>query len=306
MAPEYNIAEIRELLLAAFTAEELRRFCVDRPPFRLVVNNVSSRAGLQDIVDAVITHCDKRLLFDQLLTEVQRINPAQYARHGPYRLAAGEQRPLSASAIQREILQAIPKLQDLSNRVADERIASSLGLEVQEVRDHLALMQEAGLVALTRDVGGTSATLTARGRVARKDPAYLRPPARGGDTYVLSGDFQGALVNINTVLDHASQSIGAIPDADAAAKEELQRLVAELKAALQGAPPAQAEEAEAVAEFAQELVETATEEAPNRVRLRISAEGLKAAADNLAAVVPPVLAIATQIANTILRLAGAS
>jgi ElaB/YqjD/DUF883 family membrane-anchored ribosome-binding protein len=112
-------------------------------------------------------------------------------------------------------------------------------------------------------------------------------------------------VNINSILDRTTQSIGAIPHADASFKEELEELVEELKVVLQQAPPEQGEEAEAVAEFAQELVEAAKEEKPNKFKLRISADGLKKAAENLATIVPPVLAIASQIADTIIRFTGA-
>jgi hypothetical protein len=39
----YNIAAILRLLLAAFTPEELRRFCLDRPTFQPVVARFGRR-----------------------------------------------------------------------------------------------------------------------------------------------------------------------------------------------------------------------------------------------------------------------
>lgn len=83
-AGEYDIAAIRRLLEAAFTAQSLRRFCLDRPVFRPAANEFGSGHGLADMVDVVIEYCDKRLLFDQLLAQVQKENPRQYERFKPY------------------------------------------------------------------------------------------------------------------------------------------------------------------------------------------------------------------------------
>jgi hypothetical protein len=74
---------VRKLLLAAFTAEELHRFCFDRPVFRPIVNSFGPGHGLDDMVDEVITYCEKRLLFPELLAEVSQENPGQYARFAP-------------------------------------------------------------------------------------------------------------------------------------------------------------------------------------------------------------------------------
>jgi len=77
---QYNIAAIRQLLLAAFTPEELRRFCYDRPDFRLVARRFSPRHSLEDMADELITYCDNYLLFPELLAELKQHNPRQYAR----------------------------------------------------------------------------------------------------------------------------------------------------------------------------------------------------------------------------------
>ena len=82
---DHNIAAIRQLLLAAFTPEELRRFCYDRPEFRPVVRRFGPGHGLDDMVDELITYCDTHLLFGELLSQVRQANPGQYARFAPYR-----------------------------------------------------------------------------------------------------------------------------------------------------------------------------------------------------------------------------
>jgi len=93
---EYSIATVRELLLAAFSAEELRRFCHDRPSFRPVVTRFGPGQGLDDMVEEVITYCETRLLWDELLAEVQRANPRQYERFAPKLIVAPPVRVASA------------------------------------------------------------------------------------------------------------------------------------------------------------------------------------------------------------------
>lgn len=83
LAPPYNLAVIRQLLSAAFTDKDLRRFCQDRPPLRPIVSDVSSAAGLQDHVDAVVGYCDRHALFSFLLAEVKQANPGQFALYEP-------------------------------------------------------------------------------------------------------------------------------------------------------------------------------------------------------------------------------
>lgn len=77
----FNLAAIRSLLEAAFgKAADLRRFCQDRPAFRPIVNVFGSAHGLDDMIADVVDYCETRLLFHELLREVQEYNPAQYAR----------------------------------------------------------------------------------------------------------------------------------------------------------------------------------------------------------------------------------
>jgi formylglycine-generating enzyme required for sulfatase activity len=77
---DYNMATIRQFLLAAFTPEELRRFCYDRLAFRPVANRFGLGHGLDDMVDELITYCDRYRLLPELLAELKELNPRQYAR----------------------------------------------------------------------------------------------------------------------------------------------------------------------------------------------------------------------------------
>ena len=116
-----------------------------------------------------------------------------------------------------------------------------------------------------------------------------------GDTFNMSGDFRGANINIKSTLTRVSQRVVNLPQTDQTAKDELQALLVQLNETLQQAPPDKAEEAEAVAKSAEQLVATASEEKPNKTRIQISGEGLQQAAQTLAKVMPTALTTATQI-----------
>jgi hypothetical protein len=80
---DYHIANIRKLLIEAFTVKDLRRFCEDRPIFRPIVARFSPEDGVIDMVDEVIGYCRTHLLWDVLLTEVAQERWDQYARFQP-------------------------------------------------------------------------------------------------------------------------------------------------------------------------------------------------------------------------------
>jgi len=125
-----------------------------------------------------------------------------------------------------------------------------------------------------------------------------------GDQFEFSGDFRGAIVNIKSTLKNVQQSIGDIPSGDDASKEDLIKLIENLEVILEKAPQEKTEQAQAVAQTAQALVEQAKTDKPNKTMLQITGEGLKRAAQNLAEVMPAVVTIASQIVMAIGRLTG--
>lgn len=124
-----------------------------------------------------------------------------------------------------------------------------------------------------------------------------------GDQFNMSGDFRGAILNIKSTLENVTQTVNAI-SGDDSTKAELDRLLKQLSETLQQTPAEHAEDAEAVAETAKDLVEKASQAKPNKSLIKITGETLKQAAQNLAVVMPPVLVIATQIVDTVLKLTG--
>jgi len=131
--------------------------------------------------------------------------------------------------------------------------------------------------------------------------------ASSGESYStgdLSGDFRGANINFNikSTLTNVQQSVGHIQTDDQDARKELEKLIGQLSDALQNVPEKSQEHAQAVAETAKALVDTAKAEKPNKTMLQITGEGLKQAAQNLAGVMPVVATIASQIVMTVAKL----
>lgn len=79
----YNLKNIRALLNAGFSSDELRRLCYDVPEFRMVYEQIGSRDKTQ-IIDILMEHAERRLLFTPLLNWVSEQNPARYHLHQPY------------------------------------------------------------------------------------------------------------------------------------------------------------------------------------------------------------------------------
>lgn len=101
-ATQYDLGAIRELLLAAFSPEELRRFCQDRPLFRPIVNRFGPGSALQDMTDHIINYCETNLLFEGLLAEVAKLNPRQYARFEPDLLSSATATPANKEELPEE------------------------------------------------------------------------------------------------------------------------------------------------------------------------------------------------------------
>lgn len=144
------------------------------------------------------------------------------------------------------------------------------------------------------DISGSSGVAIGQGSQATGGDVHT------GDRIDMSGDFRGANVNVKSTLTHVTQTVGALPQADDAAKAELQRLLAELEEALKQVPADKAQEKQTVEQMTEMLVNAA--EQTNKPMMQISAEGLKKAAENLAAVVPNVVKIAGAIVAGILGL----
>lgn len=128
-----------------------------------------------------------------------------------------------------------------------------------------------------------------------------------GDHIEIKGNYKNVVLNVKSTLTSVQQSVGSMPTADEDARRELKQLIENLSKALEQMPTSLKDETEAVATSAQVLVEQAKAPKPNKTMLRLSGEGLKRAAENLAAVAPAamapaVLTIATQVVAAVIRM----
>jgi len=80
-ARDYDLAAVRDLLLSAFTAEDLRRLFLytTHPALRPLIQEFSPNDGLAAMVDKTVTFCQTQRLLPDLLREVEDANPRQYA-----------------------------------------------------------------------------------------------------------------------------------------------------------------------------------------------------------------------------------
>ena len=118
------------------------------------------------------------------------------------------------------------------------------------------------------------------------------------------GNVSGSIINVDSTLEQVTQSIGTASHVDEVSKKQLTELVEQLKTELQKLPIAKREEAEAIADSAKALIEAGTKAQPNKPTVKITADGLKKAAENLAGVLPTVISIASGIIKTIFQLSG--
>jgi hypothetical protein len=76
----YDVGAIRRLLLAAFTPQDLVRFCQDEAVFRPVGAYFGPGQGLIDMVDKLLDYCRTQALWEELLAAVRQARPRQYER----------------------------------------------------------------------------------------------------------------------------------------------------------------------------------------------------------------------------------
>ena len=117
-----------------------------------------------------------------------------------------------------------------------------------------------------------------------------------GSKYVMSGDFRGVVLNIESRLDNVTQTLGALPNAAPDQRQELARLVGELKAALAQVPPEAVGDATNLTKRVEALAEEAAGDAPDPEYVRDLGESLKRAAGKLPGIATLVAAIVELVA----------
>lgn len=105
-----------------------------------------------------------------------------------------------------------------------------------------------------------------------------------------------------TVHGDLTITVGAMPAASEDVRATLQKQIEQLIEALKAAPAEQTDKVQEVKMAAEDAVSEATKEQPDKKRLEIRGENLKKAAENLAAIAPTVINIATQVAKTLMMI----
>jgi hypothetical protein len=75
----YNHKAIYDLLLAAFTAEELQQFCRIHDDFEPLLTMFSPKDNVQDMAGKVIDFCQRRGLWEQLLIGIKEHDEYRYS-----------------------------------------------------------------------------------------------------------------------------------------------------------------------------------------------------------------------------------
>ena len=109
-------------------------------------------------------------------------------------------------------------------------------------------------------------------------------------------------INIGSYLENVTQTINASSSLQPEKRQELAALVQELKGALEPVSKTNPEDSARVAETLELAVKEATKAKPNPGFLKITAEGLKEAANALKDVAPAVLAVTGKVVQWLLGL----
>jgi len=78
----YNLSAVRDLLLDAFNAEELRQlfYFAQTPELREIPDQFAEGDSLSAMVRKAVRYCDSRFLMGEMLAEVKAANPRAYER----------------------------------------------------------------------------------------------------------------------------------------------------------------------------------------------------------------------------------
>lgn len=117
-------------------------------------------------------------------------------------------------------------------------------------------------------------------------------------------NISNSVLNVMSQMDHVSQCIRTAPALSSAKREELARLILDLKSAIGTTPGSHADEAEVVAEQANDLSKELQKLEPRQAKLNVTASGLVEATKALATVVPSAIETAEAIAAFVANLLG--
>lgn len=81
MSKQYNLKNIRALLLHGFTVEELRRFSFDNLDFRPVYDALAEHTGKAKFIDLLMEYAEQKSKIEILLVWAKENNPDKYEEY---------------------------------------------------------------------------------------------------------------------------------------------------------------------------------------------------------------------------------
>jgi hypothetical protein len=110
------------------------------------------------------------------------------------------------------------------------------------------------------------------------------------------------IVNVKSRLDNVSQAINNSSNLQDGSKQELTRLLQELRVALEPAAKSQPDDGERIVQSAEMVVNEVVKEKPNKSFLNLTLAGLTEAAKAVESIAPAVIGVATKIASFVATL----
>jgi hypothetical protein len=127
------------------------------------------------------------------------------------------------------------------------------------------------------------------------EAAKLAQKEIGMDERIRISHVTGSIVNINSELERVAQTVGGLPTADESQKQELSRLVAELRAAVQEVPAERTADAGRLVQRVDALIQEVAKDEPAGVVVNAHASDLTKIASVFQSVVPDIVRIAGSI-----------
>jgi len=124
----------------------------------------------------------------------------------------------------------------------------------------------------------------------------------------MSGDFRGAILNIKSSLHDVTQSIGAIPYANAEEKEQLADLIQQMETALEEAISQEdvsaelPDDAEKIVKRIKAMIDEANEAKPDPEMIETWGDRVKKQAVEIGKFLPAVLPLATKIVEHVMEM----
>jgi hypothetical protein len=95
MNEDYDLENVRKLLIEGFNAEELRSLCFDKPALRPVYDNLSESVSKSELTRQIVDYANKKLVIEMVLDWARIHNPSGYEKYEPYKVVDSQ---LSSSA----------------------------------------------------------------------------------------------------------------------------------------------------------------------------------------------------------------